>query len=67
MFRFYAVLALAKGVNVNSEDVHNAWSAWMAGIEHQHASIRPYDQLPVDLRRDVLPFVSAIRQVAEGL
>ena len=29
LFAIYAVLLLAKGEAVRSEDVHNAWVAWM--------------------------------------
>src|SRR5205807_2232851 len=36
LFRMYAVLALAKGHDTALEDVHDAWSAWMSGLDPDH-------------------------------
>jgi hypothetical protein len=65
LFRLYAVLALAKGADVSVADVHNAWAAWMTTIEPAHESIKPYDSLEGDVKREDRPFVDAIRRVAE--
>ena len=64
LFRLYAVLLLAKGVAVTAEDVHNAWAAWMIGQDPAHESIKPYSQIPDDVRRSDWPFLEAIRHVA---
>jgi hypothetical protein len=61
LFRLYAVLALAKGPATSAEDVHNAWVAWMAELDPDHPSLRPYGELtPADQRED-LPYLQAIR------
>jgi hypothetical protein len=65
LFRIYAVLALAKGVHTTAADVHNAWSAWMAGLDPSHESIAPYGELPANVRREDDIFVQAIRAAAE--
>jgi hypothetical protein len=61
LFRIYAVLALAKGREVTVEDVHNAWVAWMGERDPHHRSIKPFDELPADVRMQDEPFVDAIR------
>lgn len=63
LFRTYAVLALAKGEQVELEDVHNAWSAWMTGIDPGHRSLRPLAELPPDIQRSDQPYLDAIRAV----
>ncbi len=64
LFRLYAVLLLAKGVEVTVEDVHNAWSAWMIDKDPLHQSIRPFADLSPDVQREDQPYVDAIRSVA---
>jgi hypothetical protein len=66
LFLLYALLARAKGAQVTAEDVHDAWSLWMLGRHGEHASIKPFDELDPATRREDLPFVKAIREVAEG-
>lgn len=64
LFLIYAVLMRAKGVAVQAEDVHDAWSAWMASIDPEHESVVPFDELDADTRTEDSPFVLAIRQAA---
>jgi hypothetical protein len=64
LFRLYAVLALAKGSQVQPEDVHNAWAAWMSDRDAGHRSIRPFLELDKATRHSDDPFLSAIRHVA---
>ena len=64
LFRIYAVLALSKGDRVAIEDVHDAWSAWMAGQDPAHPSLRPLNELPSGMRESDRPFLEAIRAVA---
>lgn len=67
LFLIYAVLALAKGVDVEARDIHDAWAAWMSTREPQHESIVPYDDLPPDVRREDDPYLAAVRSVARRL
>jgi hypothetical protein len=67
LFLIYAVLLLAKGENVEARDIHNAWSAWMTTHDPGHESIRPYSDLPPDVRREDDPYLVAIRTVARSL
>jgi hypothetical protein len=67
LMRLYALLALAKGPGVSSEDVHDAWSVWMTIQGEGHESLVPFDQLPRDVRRLDDVYVEAIRAVASEL
>lgn len=62
LFLLYAVLALAKGEAVTSEDVHNAWVAW--ALEHGRIGpdLVPLHQLSADEQAKDEPFVQAIHQ-----
>jgi len=64
LFAIYAMLLLAKGSAVSSQDVHDAWSAWMRIRGLEHPSIVPYGELPADIQREDEPFAEAIRAVA---
>ncbi len=65
LFRIYAVLALAKGQEAELEDVHDAWSAWMSGLHPDHQSVKPLSDLEPDVQAADLPYLEAIRCVAE--
>ena len=67
LFRIYAVLLLAKGAAVTSEDVHNAWAAWMAGLDAHHEALVPFHELDAEVASDDEPFAEAIRTVAKDL
>ena len=60
----YAVLLRAKGAGTQATDVHDAWSAWMIGVDPGHESIRPFDDLDPETRREDSPFLLAIRAAA---
>lgn len=62
LFRLYALLALAKGAEVTTEDVHNAWAAWMQERNPEHRSLRPFDALDAATREQDQPYVRAIRR-----
>lgn len=64
LFNLYAVLALAKGVDVTASDVHDAWSSWQIRRDPSHSSITPFDQLTVAVQGQDAVFVRAIRTVA---
>jgi hypothetical protein len=67
LLRSYAVLALALGERVTPADVHDAWVAWMAAREPDHASLIPFDRLDASTSAQDAPFVSAIHNVARNL
>lgn len=56
----YAVLVRAKGTLTTAEDVHDAWTAWMALRGENHESMRPFEKLPKQVRDEDLPFLRAI-------
>lgn len=65
LLRMYAVLLRAKGAGVTCSDVHDAWSAWMAKRDGEHASLVAYENLSNDVREEDRVFVAAIRRAAE--
>lgn len=65
LYRLYALLALAKGLDTTAEDVHNAWSIWMLEKDPEHSSIVPFGQLDSDVQQEDLPFLRAIHDVAK--
>lgn len=67
LFRIYAVLLLAKGDQVNATDVHNAWVAWMTGKNPVHEALVPHADLPSEVAKADVPYVDAIRAVAEEI
>lgn len=62
LFLLYAVLARSKGKAVTCSEVHDAWAAWMASRNSDHASLVEYDQLSDDVKREDTLFVEAIRK-----
>jgi hypothetical protein len=67
LFLMYAVLLLAKGVEVSSEDVHNAWVAWTISRGEKHESLIPFSELSAETKTEDSPFVVAIRTVARTI
>ena len=75
LYRLYAVLARAKGLETTAEDVHDCWSAWMAEEMPDHRSLRPFEQLSERVQQMDETYVYAIRracgashnEAAEGL
>ena len=64
LFLLYAVLAEAKGTEVQLRDVHDAWVAWMLTSGEPHESLREFDHLPPEVRAEDEPYVRAIKIVA---
>jgi hypothetical protein len=64
LFRFYAVLLRAKGVDVRAEDIHDAWVAWMSDAGRDHPSMVEFDRLDTTVKTEDEPFVAAIRRIA---
>ena len=64
LFLIYAVLMRAKGVQAQPSDVHDAWSAWMTGVDPSHDAVRPFADLDPGTRAEDEPFLVAIRRAA---
>lgn len=64
LFLLYAVLLRAKGTEVELEDVHDAWSAWMTGVDPGHPSLVSFDRLDEETKAEDEPFLVAIRFTA---
>jgi hypothetical protein len=67
LLRLYALLVQAKGVDVTAEDIHDAWSVWMASRDPGHDAIKPYGDLDAATKQEDAPFLSAVRTVATDL
>jgi len=63
LFRLYALLALLKGTEVSTQDVHDAWSTWMSARDPNHRSLRPFGELDPETQRADEPFLAAIKTV----
>jgi hypothetical protein len=64
IYRQYAVLLLAKGSAVSTEDVHNAWVAWASTYNPESQHLIPFNDLPPSVQQRDEPFAAAIRAVA---
>ncbi|CAI3799481.1 DUF7701 domain-containing protein [Pseudarthrobacter sp. MM222] len=67
LFRSYAVLLFAKGQEVTSSDVHNAWVAWMSEREPNHDALVPFDELDKAVAMEDEPYAAAIRAVSRSM
>lgn len=64
LYRQYALLALTKGRDVTTEDVHNAWATWASDHDPDHRHLIPFKELSLSEQRKDEPYAEAIRQVA---
>ena len=67
LYRIYAVLCLAKGTETTNKDVHDAWSAWMAGMTPDHRHLIPFHDLKPSVAALDVPYRDAIHAVARDL
>ncbi|MET0789617.1 MAG: hypothetical protein ABWY33_10280 [Cellulomonas sp.] len=67
LFLAYAVLLRAKGEAVTASDVHDAWVAWMLPHDADHEALRPYAELPAEVRALDEPFLRAIVAAARSV
>ena len=67
LLRLYAVLLRAKGSHVTRSDIHDAWSAWMAKRDGEHASLVAYEDLAKDVREEDRVFATAVQRAADQL
>ncbi|MBJ7607715.1 MAG: hypothetical protein JF885_15645 [Candidatus Dormibacteraeota bacterium] len=64
LWRIYAVLVRAKGVDVQASDVHDAWTAWALAEKPDHGALLPFDELAPSAQAKDEPYVLALRRVA---
>ena len=67
LYRLYALLVLVKGEDVSLENVHDAWSVWMASIDPHHDALVPFSSLDEATRLKDMPYVRAIAAVAREM
>jgi hypothetical protein len=68
LLRLYAVLALTRGTMTTLEDIHDTWSAWMAGRVPTHPALIPFGELSPEVQRLDWPYAEAVQMVAgQGL
>lgn len=67
LYRQYAVLALAKGEEVTSENVHDAWVAWATEHDPENRNLLPFKELSLSVQREDEPYAEAIREAARKL
>lgn len=67
LYRFYALLCLAKGTATTAEDVHNAWAAWRSETQPDHHSIVPFSELRPAVQALDEPYVQAIHATARKI
>jgi hypothetical protein len=63
LYRIYAVLARS-GCAVTSEEVHDAWVAWQAGVRPDHWYLVPFEELPDGVKAQDAVWAQAINIVA---
>lgn len=59
----YALLGLVLGGHVTAAHVHDAWAAWASVHRPRHRHLRPFGELPPDVRRRDDAYAHAIREV----
>jgi hypothetical protein len=67
LFLIYALLVRAKGDATTAEDVHDAWSAWMATVNPEHDALLRFDELSPEARAQDTAYVHAIQEAARKL
>lgn len=67
LYRIYAVLLLAKGLDVVAEDVHNAWVAWACEHDAESRSLLPFKELSLRTQSKDQPYLDAIHQVSKRM
>jgi hypothetical protein len=62
----YALLALTKGTATTLEDVHDAWSIWVATTRGAHKSLIPFVELATEVQELGREYVDGIHRVARS-
>lgn len=63
LYRLYALLALTTGEATSLENVHDAWSTWMVGVNPKHESLVPFADLPPEVQIEDAIYRDAIMRV----
>jgi hypothetical protein len=66
LYRLYALLALTRGNETSLQNVHDAWSVWMASRQPDHAALVPFSELRVDQQEQDRPYADAILRVVRS-
>jgi hypothetical protein len=64
LYRLYALLALVAGQRCTLENVHDAWSTWIAAEDPEHEALVPFNQLSKEAQLKDEPYLRAVRLVA---
>lgn len=64
--RYYALLVVTLGADIDARAVHDAWAMWRAQEGPDHQWVRPFDELPQEIRERDEPFAAALRAVADA-
>jgi hypothetical protein len=66
LYRFYALLVLVRGERTSLQNVHDAWSAWMAAQKPDHPALIPFAELRMEQQEQDRPYLEAILRVARS-
>lgn len=67
LYRLYALLVLTTGKQTSLENVHDAWSTWMADQDPRHQSLIPFCDLRPEQQEQDRPYLEAVLCVAEQI
>lgn len=67
LYRVYALLVLVRGMDCSLQDVHDAWSTWMAADRPEHPALIPFYELTTDAQQKDRPYLHVIHRVAQEL
>ncbi len=67
LYRQYAVLLRAKGEEVTSEDIHDAWAAWASDHEPDNEDLKPFKELSLSVQQRDDIYRDAVRAVARRM
>jgi hypothetical protein len=67
LLRLYALLGAAKGLFVESVDVHDAWAIWRVETKPDHPSLVPFNELSSDVQALDDRYREAIRWSVKAL
>lgn len=69
--KLYALLVLTKGKSITLKDVHDAWAMNMnfrnitdKCYGHEHKSIIPFNELPIEIQNKDQRFVNSLIKIA---
>jgi hypothetical protein len=63
----YTLLVFTKGEGCTLEDIHDAWSIWCNVEDPKHRSLKPFDELTLEVQLLDEKYCDAVRKVAAKL